>query len=53
MNSASQKILKQTMFESIVNRDLSKFKEIAKEVEKLTYNEMIAECSEKIKRTYR
>lgn len=53
MNSASQKLLKQTVFESIVNKDLGKFKELAKEVESLTYKKMIAESSEKIKRNYR
>lgn len=53
MNSASVKLLKQTMLESVVNKDSNKFREALKQVETLTYKKMVAESSEKIKRTYR
>ena len=53
MNLASGKILKKTMLESVVNKDLNTFKQAFKELEKVTYQEMIAESAEKIKRTYR
>lgn len=53
MNSANEKILKKTILESVVNKDFNKFKQAIKEIETITYNEMVAESSEKIKRTYR
>jgi hypothetical protein len=53
MNLASEKLLKKSMLESVVNKDFNKFKQIAKELETLTYQEMIAESAEKIKRNYR
>lgn len=53
MNSANEKILKKTILESVVNKDFNRFKQAIKEMETITYNEMVAESSEKIKRTYR
>jgi lambda repressor-like predicted transcriptional regulator len=53
MNLASEELLKRSTLESVLNKDFNKFKQIAKELETLTYQEMIAESAEKIKRAYR
>ena len=53
MNLSKEKILKQTMLESIVNKDFSKFKEVLHETYNDTYKELVEENSEKIKRLYR